>query len=262
MAPPPMSLPELALPEDALRTRPANATLLVLIHTRPISPLRPPNAKPKRALRRSVSQRGGASLRRIFVKCGLSPGRYEAADYVRKCSLISAQPTVIIRGSAVRMNRLRAPASAASNRVSTRATSSSARRSTIKIIASRKLMVDAYRLRRLDFIKLGIAAMELEALEGASQTIERCRPIMLIETIKTDGTQLRRWLEQPRYCVIDTGINVVAIHANDRSLDDIAPQAPLKPSPGVSLTAIRPAASGRAPRLSARAIARARRSRS
>jgi hypothetical protein len=129
-------------------------------------------------------------------------------------------------------------------------------------VASRKLMVDAYRLRRLDFIKLGIAAMELEALEGASQTIERCRPIMLIETIKTDGTQLRRWLEQPRYCVIDTGINVVAIHANDRSLDDIAPQAPLKPSPGVSLTAIRPAASGRAPRLSARAIARARRSRS
>ena len=127
-------------------------------------------------------------------------------------------------------------------------------------VASRKLMVDAYRLRRLDFIKLGIAAMELEALEGASQTIERCRPIMLIETIKTDGTQLRRWLEQPRYCVIDTGSNVVAIHAS--SLGDIAPQAPLKPSPGVSLTAIRPAASGRAPRLSARAIARARRSRS
>ena len=127
-------------------------------------------------------------------------------------------------------------------------------------VASRKLMVDAYRLRRLDFIKLSIAAMELEALEGASQTIERCRPIMLIETIKTDGTQLRRWLEQPRYCVIDTGSNVVAIHAS--SLGDIAPQAPLKPSPGVSLTAIRPAASGRAPRLSARAIARARRSRS
>ena len=51
-------------------------------------------------------------------------------------------------------------------------------------------------------------------------------------TIKTDGTQLRGWLEQPRYCVIDTGINVVAIHANDTSLGDIAPQASLKPSPG------------------------------
>jgi hypothetical protein len=73
--------------------------------------------------------------------------------------------------------------------------------------------------------------MELEALEGASQTIERCRPIMLIEKIKTDGTQLRTWLEQRGYRVIDTGINVVAIHANDTSLGDIAPQAPLKPSP-------------------------------
>jgi hypothetical protein len=63
-------------------------------------------------------------------------------------------------------------------------------------VAVRRLMVDEYRLRRLDFIKPGIEALELEALEGASQTIERCRPIMLVETIKTDGTQLRRWLEQ------------------------------------------------------------------
>jgi FkbM family methyltransferase len=99
-------------------------------------------------------------------------------------------------------------------------------------VAVRKLMLDEYGLRRLDFIKLDIEGMELEALEGASQTIERCRPIMLIEKIKTDGTQLRSWLEQRAYRVIDTGINVVAIHANDTSLGDIAPQAPLKPSPG------------------------------
>jgi hypothetical protein len=92
-------------------------------------------------------------------------------------------------------------------------------------------MLDEYKLRRLDFIKLDIEGMELEALEGASQTIERCRPIMLIEKIKIDATQLRRWLEQRGYRMIDTGINVAAIHADDASLADIAPQAPLQPSP-------------------------------
>jgi hypothetical protein len=101
MAPPPKSLPELALPEDVLRTRPVNATLLLTHHhATNSSPPCPLDAT--QAVRRSVSQRGGASLRRIFVKCGLSPGGYEAADYVRKCGLISARPTVVMRDSAVR----------------------------------------------------------------------------------------------------------------------------------------------------------------
>ena len=94
----------------------------------------------------------------------------------------------------------------------------------------RKLMLDEYGLPRADLIKLDIEGMELEALEGARQIIERCRPIMLIEKIKTDATQLRRWLEQRGYKVIEAGINVVAIHASDRSLADIVLQDERQPA--------------------------------
>ena len=88
----------------------------------------------------------------------------------------------------------------------------------------RKLMLDEYGLPRVDLIKLDIEGMELEALEGARQTIERSHPIMLIERIKTDVTELRRWLDQRGYQVIEAGINVVAIHPRDPALADIVPQ--------------------------------------
>jgi FkbM family methyltransferase len=98
-------------------------------------------------------------------------------------------------------------------------------------VTIRKLMLDEYGLSRVDLIKLDVEGMELEALEGARQTIERCRPIMLIEKIKTDSVQLAQWLAQRGYQVMEAGINVVAIHASDASLGDIAPQRQPAPAP-------------------------------
>jgi len=77
------------------------------------------------------------------------------------------------------------------------------------------------RLTRLDLIKIDIEGMELEALQGARQTIERCRPIMLIEQIKTGRDQLRSWLVDRGYEVIDAGINILAIHKADPTLQEI-----------------------------------------
>lgn len=42
-------------------------------------------------------------------------------------------------------------------------------------------IVDEQRLDRLDFVKLDVEGSEVEALSGASQTISRFRPIMLLE---------------------------------------------------------------------------------
>jgi hypothetical protein len=53
---------------------------------------------------------------------------------------------------------------------------------------------------------------------------------MLIEKIKTDASLLGRWLEQRGYKVIEAGINVVAIHASDRSLADIVLQDERQPA--------------------------------
>jgi FkbM family methyltransferase len=88
-------------------------------------------------------------------------------------------------------------------------------------VVIRKLSIDEIGLPRVDFMKIDIEGMEMEALEGARQTIERSRPMMLIERIKADPTQLIKWLEQRGYKVVQVGINMLAIHTSDKTLADI-----------------------------------------
>jgi FkbM family methyltransferase len=85
----------------------------------------------------------------------------------------------------------------------------------------RKVTIDEINLPRVDFIKLDIEGMEMEALEGARQTIDRSVPILLIERIKADGAQLTQWLEGRGYQVMQVGINLVAVHKTDKTLAEI-----------------------------------------
>ncbi|MGH6680368.1 MAG: FkbM family methyltransferase, partial [Bradyrhizobium sp.] len=92
--------------------------------------------------------------------------------------------------------------------------------------------IDAMQLPRVDLIKLDVEGMELEALEGARITIERCRPVMLVETIKSDDKALRSFLEQSGYVVVAAGQDLLAIHGSDETLtqlqlDILTPQAAL-----------------------------------
>jgi FkbM family methyltransferase len=80
------------------------------------------------------------------------------------------------------------------------------------------LTLDSLGLKRLDFIKLDIEGMELEALSGAAATLTQHKPLMLIETIKTDATALHRFLDQHGYQLFPMGINVMAVHASDPCL--------------------------------------------
>jgi FkbM family methyltransferase len=79
----------------------------------------------------------------------------------------------------------------------------------------RKLTLDECNLPRVDF---NIEGMEMEALEGAGKTIEKNCPILLIERIKTDGEQLRRWLQGRNYTIREIGLNFLAVHADDKTL--------------------------------------------
>jgi len=89
--------------------------------------------------------------------------------------------------------------------------------------AIRKLTLDEFDLPRVDLIKIDIEGMELEALEGASRTISRSHPMMLIEKIKADAGQLRQWLATNGYEIFEVGINVLAIHAGDKALMELKP---------------------------------------
>ncbi len=82
----------------------------------------------------------------------------------------------------------------------------------------RMITMDGLGLQRLDFIKLDIEGMELEGLAGARKCIEAHKPIMLIETIKTDAAALKQLLDQQGYKHFQIGINLLAIHSGDPCL--------------------------------------------
>lgn len=86
----------------------------------------------------------------------------------------------------------------------------------------RQIMVDGLGLERLDLMKLDLEGMEAEALDGSAETIERCKPILYVETIKSDKDAIRQALEGAGYCVFPHGMNVMAIHKDDPTLGNIA----------------------------------------
>jgi FkbM family methyltransferase len=82
--------------------------------------------------------------------------------------------------------------------------------------------IDSLNLPRLDFLKLDIEGMEIEALEGAGETIRKCKPIVWIEFIKTDVNLLTDRLRNLGYdnCV-KVGLDLVAIHRDDPAAADV-----------------------------------------
>jgi FkbM family methyltransferase len=79
----------------------------------------------------------------------------------------------------------------------------------------RQLALDTLALPRLDFLKLDIEGMELEALQGAARTIESQRPVLQIELIKTDTAILQDMLRAWGYRFARQGMNCIAVHADD-----------------------------------------------
>ncbi|MEI9805196.1 MAG: FkbM family methyltransferase [Pseudolabrys sp.] len=93
-------------------------------------------------------------------------------------------------------------------------------------VVIQKIPLDSLNLPRVDFIKIDVEGMELEALEGAQQTIARSHPIMLIEAIKAGSDRLKDWLEKRDYKIIAAGINMLAIHKSDKTLEQMKAAQP------------------------------------
>jgi FkbM family methyltransferase len=85
----------------------------------------------------------------------------------------------------------------------------------------RKVTLDEFNLPRVDFIKLDVEGMELEALEGADETIKRSRPILLVEKIKSNREQLNRWFGDRGYVLKEAGLNILAMHSGDKTLAEL-----------------------------------------
>ncbi|HTK34258.1 MAG TPA: FkbM family methyltransferase [Caulobacteraceae bacterium] len=84
-----------------------------------------------------------------------------------------------------------------------------------KTSPTRMMAIDDLGLARVDLIKIDVEGMEIEALAGARHTLEKCRPQLLIEHIKSDEAELAAFVEAMGYKVFPVGLNLLAIHASD-----------------------------------------------
>ena len=85
----------------------------------------------------------------------------------------------------------------------------------------RTVTIDAFDLARIDLIKIDVEGMELEALAGASASLARCHPVLVVESLKTDKARLRSFIEQLGYRVFEMGLNLLAIHETDKTLTHV-----------------------------------------
>jgi FkbM family methyltransferase len=84
----------------------------------------------------------------------------------------------------------------------------------------RTITIDSLDLARIDLLKIDIEGMELEALEGAAASLAKCRPALIVESMKSDQTRLHAALQKHGYRLFASGINVLAIHSEDKTLKD------------------------------------------
>src|SRR5262249_52767986 len=90
-----------------------------------------------------------------------------------------------------------------------------------KTTVIRTITLDSLELARVDLIKIDVEGMELEAIEGAETSLTRSRPILIVESIKTDKAELRAALERRGYRVFEMGLNLLAIHESDKTLTHV-----------------------------------------
>lgn len=83
------------------------------------------------------------------------------------------------------------------------------------------ITLESLALKRLDLLKIDIEGMEMQALDGASDMIEKTRPIVVIEVIKSDKAEIESYLGSMGYTLFAFGLNYLAVHQDDPVLGDI-----------------------------------------
>lgn len=81
--------------------------------------------------------------------------------------------------------------------------------------------LDSLELDRLDLVKLDVEGMELEVLRGARGALERHRPIVFVEVLKSGAAPIGEFLAGLGYRMFLVGINMLAVHESDPTLHQI-----------------------------------------
>lgn len=64
--------------------------------------------------------------------------------------------------------------------------------------------IDSFALDNVRFIKIDVEGMEYKVLQGATKTIQRCRPFVVFEHHKIDRQAAEQFCKDLGYCVVNT----------------------------------------------------------
>ena len=82
--------------------------------------------------------------------------------------------------------------------------------------------IDSLALERVDFIKIDVEGMEEAVLEGATVTIDKSKPILFIEVLKSNPDVIHKNLSALGYEIFSMGMNSLAVHKEDPTLKNIS----------------------------------------
>ena len=89
------------------------------------------------------------------------------------------------------------------------------------LVRTNMISIDSLNLKRLDMLKIDVEGMEVDVLQGAGDTIDRCKPVILAEWVKSDPESLHAILADLNYEQHRVGMNVMAISRDDPVLAHI-----------------------------------------
>jgi len=84
----------------------------------------------------------------------------------------------------------------------------------------KQITIDSLKLERL-ICSRSTSRNGGEVLQGAAETIARCKPILFVETIKSDKDTIIAALRNEGYRVLPNGMNILAIHESDKTLENV-----------------------------------------
>lgn len=77
------------------------------------------------------------------------------------------------------------------------------------------ITIDSLNLSRVDFIKLDVEGMECQVINGAADTIQSCKPVMHVEQLKSNHTELHALIASFGYVTYNIGPNTLCLHQSD-----------------------------------------------